>query len=140
MLQEREGWRRRVIDRLAIDLKAAFPEMEELSEEPLANAGVLPGMANRRRDSATACGRIALGPQHPPPGEAPGRGRLEVVRGLSHRARVESHHSDTHRHRRPTPTTRGLGGDQLVESLPDNFASSLPSVEAIERELSDLGE
>jgi hypothetical protein len=60
--QESEGWGAKVIDRLAIDLGRAFPEMTGLSApKPQLCACVRRGVA-RSRICATGCCTIALGP------------------------------------------------------------------------------
>lgn len=60
--QEREGWGAKIIDRLAADLRRAFPEMSGLSSsKPEIYARLRRGLA-RQRICATGCCTIALGP------------------------------------------------------------------------------
>ena len=59
--QESEGWGAKVIDRLAIDLGRAFPEMTGLSARNLKYTCIRRGVA-RLPICATGCCTIALGP------------------------------------------------------------------------------
>lgn len=106
--QETEQWGSGVIDRLATDLRAAFPEMEGFSPR------------NLRRMRAFY---LAWQPVDSILPQCKNRVKAEyALRGLNRPIGVADWET------------------RLVESLPENFAGALPSVEELERELSEPGE
>ncbi len=63
--QQEAAWGAKVIDRLAADLREAFPDMSGLSRaQPVRHEGFRPGVS-RRPNCATTCCAIAVG-SHPP--------------------------------------------------------------------------
>jgi len=68
--QETEGWGTKVIDRLAVDLRAAFPGMRGLSRSNLKYMRQMASTWPRTAIGPTSCWPIALGPSHSPARQA----------------------------------------------------------------------
>ena len=68
--QERQGWGTKVLERLARDMKVAFPDMTGLSRTNLAYMRSFASGLARGINCPTACWTIAMGPQHRAAGQA----------------------------------------------------------------------
>src|SRR3954453_20169526 len=101
--QRSEGWGARVIDRLAENLRRAFPEMTGLSARNLkymrAFAEAYPDHGNRATGRCT----IAVGPQRPAPRGREGLRRARVVRPAGDRERLEPQRARAPDRGRPLP-------------------------------------
>jgi len=62
--QDREGWGAKVIDRLAHDLRAAFPDMRGFSRRNLRYLRLRPSLARRRVCAAGCCTIALVSPVH----------------------------------------------------------------------------
>ena len=157
--QAEQGWGAKVIERLAGDLRLAFPDMKGFSPRNLKYMRAFcRGLAGRGTCAAGCC-TIALGSQPGVAGPPPRPGNPALVCRPGHRAQLVAQcagdadrvppvgaqrrsHLQLSRHPAQALGDRsqpmGITEYKLLESLPAELQTSLPSIEQIERELAGV--
>jgi len=119
--QRAEGWGTRVVDRLAVDLRAAFcADARAVQEQPQVHAPDGRRMAPIR-NWPTPCWPIALGPRQRPAGQARRPGRARLVRRRGGRARLVAQRAAQPDHE---PAYQRAG------AAPSNFTDQLPPADS----------
>lgn len=117
--QAEQGWGAKVIERLAHDLRTAFPQMKGFSR---ANLMYMRAFAEAWPDAAIVQQAV---------GQLPWGHNLVLLTKLKDpQTRIAYAQRDSNK-------PIGVAEYQLVEALPKELQTSLPSIEQIERELGD---